>query len=241
MTQYMVVGFSMDISSIIIVILLCATGAWTLARSDPSLKRSLGKNIWILLVTFGPAIISAVLLPWWTFFIALIATMSLSYYFRQLLGDKAPSVAAEVLDHAKRIVKVSEHFYNSVSTKSPKEVKKDDVMYDISTYCLYITFKELVRSGYKTEDSKYMMEQLAKHIAFYADRDATLSNYYLKGFMHLTELLRIDSSDEEAGKEMAEIIKRNYKLTEITSVLETTLIEKLDSLIKVETLVKSLR
>ena len=231
----------MDISNVVIVIILCAAGVWTLARSDPSLKRSLGKNIWILLVTFGPAIVSAVLLPWWTFFIALIATMSLSYYFRQLLGNKAPSVATEVLDHAKRIVKVSEHFYNSVSSKSPEAVKKDDVMYDISTYCLYITFKELVRAGYKTEDCKYMMEQLTKHVAFYADRDATLSSYYMKGFMSLTEVLGIDSTDEEAKKEMTGIIKRNYKLTEMTSVLETTLIERLDSLIKVEAFTKSLR
>ena len=241
MTQYMVVGFSMDISSIIIVILLCATGAWTLARSDPSLKRSLGKNIWILLVTFGPAIISAVLLPWWTFFIALIATMSLSYYFRQLLGDKAPSVAAEVLDHAKRIVKTSEHFYQSMTSKNSHSISKADVTLDITGYSLYVTFKELIRAGYKTEDCKHMLEQLTKHISFYIERDVSFSDLYMKHFMAITELLGIESSEEEYKLKMKKHLIKSYNLKPETSVLETTLIEQIDSLIKTQSLIKALR
>lgn len=231
----------MDIFNVVIVIILCVTGAWTLARSDPSLKRSFGKNIWILLVTFGPAIVSAVLLPWWTFFIALIATMSLSYYFRQLLGDRAPSVGTAVLDHAKRIAKASEHFYTSMSSKSSHSINRADIILDITGYCLYHTFKTLVKAGYSSEDIKKMLQELTKHISFYIERDVSFSDLYMKHFMMTTELLGMESTEEIYKSKMKRHLIKSYSLKPETSVLETTLIEQIDTLIKTESLIKSLR
>lgn len=149
--------------------------------------------------------------------------------------------STEVLNHAKRIVKTSEHFYQSMTSKNSHSISKADVTLDITGYSLYVTFKELIRAGYKTDDCKHMLEQLTKHISFYIERDVSFSDLYMKHFMAITELLGIESSEEEYILKMKKHLIKSYNLRPETSVLETTLIEQIDSLIKTQSLIKALR
>lgn len=160
---------------------------------------------------------------------------------KKLAGGGRQQRSTEVLNHAKRIVKTSEHFYQSMTSKNNHSISKADVTLDITGYCLYVTFKELINSGYKTEDCKHMLEQLTKHISFYIERDVSFSDLYMKHFMAITELLGIESSEEEYKPKMKKHLIKSYNLKPETSVLETTLIEQIDSLIKTQSLIKALR
>lgn len=160
---------------------------------------------------------------------------------KKLAGGGRKKRANEVLNHAKRISSTAEHFYKSMSSKSNQSVSKADVILDITGYCLYVTLKELLDSGYKTEDSKYLLEQLTKNISFYIERDVSFSDLYMRHFMLITDLLGIESSEKEYKAKMKKHLIKSYNLKPETSVLETTLINKIESLIKTQSLINALR
>ena len=59
--------------------------------------------------------------------------------------------------------------------------------------------------------------------------------------MMTTELLGMESTEEIYKSKMKRHLIKSYNLKPETSVLETTLIEQIDTLIKTESLIKSLR
>jgi hypothetical protein len=149
--------------------------------------------------------------------------------------------ANEVLNHAERIAKVSERFYNLVSSSSPEEVKKDDVMRDISGFCLYVTLNMLTKAGYKIDDTKHLLEQCTKHIAFYVHRDIAYGDRYRQACLMWLEIVGTDGTIEDAKREMLGIMSRDYKLSSKTNVPEVSIVKNIESLIKVEALTESLR
>ena len=162
---------------------------------------------------------------------------------KKLFGRKvkAPMVADEVLNHAKRIVKTSEYFYKSASSKSSSTISKADITLDITAYCLYHTFKVFIHSGYSSKDAKIMIKTLTKHISFYIENDVSFSDLYMKHFMLLTDLLGIDSTEEKYKSKMTKYLINHYSLKLETSILENTMIEKIDTFIRTDLLIKALR
>lgn len=189
---------------------------------------------------FQSSIIEAI-----TFFVSGLVSATISSgitYKGQPVGINEPLPANDSQsEYVKRIVSTAEHFYKSISSKSKSRVKRSEVILDITAYCLYLTFKELIRTGHSMDTCKNTMKQLAERISSESNDDTSFSDFYMTHFMAFTEKLGIDCTPEEAKYKMTRYIKDEYGLDDATSVLESSLIDRLGELIKVESFVKTIK